>query len=101
MRSALLKILVSVNDPMSCPPQKNQICKTRRDYRGVSGTSQPQLRLTGIQAQATLTWALLRKSEENGNMKKITFIIPVALCLLFALKVSPANAQTKKDPCAN
>ena len=34
-------------------------------------------------------------------MKKITFIIPVALCLLFALKDGPANAQTKKDPCAN
>jgi len=34
-------------------------------------------------------------------MKKITFIITVALCLSFALKVSPANAQTRKDPCAN
>ena len=34
-------------------------------------------------------------------MKKITFNITVVLCLLFALQVSPATAQTKKDPCAN
>jgi uncharacterized protein YecT (DUF1311 family) len=67
----------------------------------VAGASQPQPRLTGIQAKATLTWALRLKSEENGNMKKITFIITTALCLLLALKVSTANAQTQKDPCAN
>jgi uncharacterized protein YecT (DUF1311 family) len=57
--------------------------------------------LTGIQAKATLTWALLLKSEENEYMKKATFTITAALCLLLALKVSPTTAQTKKDPCAN
>jgi uncharacterized protein YecT (DUF1311 family) len=56
--------------------------------------------LTGIQAKATLTWALLLKSEENENMRKITFTITVALCLLLALN-GAARAQTKKDPCAN
>jgi uncharacterized protein YecT (DUF1311 family) len=56
--------------------------------------------LTGIQAKATLTWALLLNSEGNENMRKITFIVTVALCLLLTLN-GAARAQTRKDPCAN
>lgn len=33
-------------------------------------------------------------------MKIITFIVTVALCLLFGSTLNSANAQTKKDPCA-
>ena len=34
-------------------------------------------------------------------MNKTTLAVTTALCLLLALEVSPATAQTKKDPCAN
>src|SRR5205085_7152193 len=67
MRSALLKILLSVNDPMTCPSRAYQLRMMRRHYRGLPCASQPQPRLTGIQAKARLTWALLLKSEEDGK----------------------------------